>query len=421
LGEQDMTTDPYSGKKPTGDVQITKQNLADYGFACFHQQGACQIRNGFWTRKISLNGEQKSIFQNFKVPEAFCIELSSGEKLTTSDYFEIQASKAPIQAMALLAQRAGWNQTIPDLEAMIRVASDGVFIASYRFNNQEIPLGSGVSLTVNEDYCWIGMILVHPELRRQGIARAIMNACLQHARMIQKKSVIGLDATPLGKQVYDSLGFKDSFTIWRSVIPTHIQPPDMPGFDGESFDIKLVINYLESKNYIERLQIIGLLSNIPDSKNISFITSDGVKGFVMSRPGRLKPFIGPLIADSADVALILLKMILNYWKDLGHENVFMDIPELHLHNSVFHINEHEAMADKLDIPAKPVRSFIRMYHLVNTDDLKASSGIGNFKLSINQSTFRKSQSSYDITTAFMQKEKLEIVPIMFGTSGPEWS
>lgn len=419
-----MTIDPHLKENDSDYILISHDNLAKFGFACFHQHGDCNIKDGFWAREveISVGGSQGNLVQKFKIPEEHCIELSPTEKIVASDNFEIKDSADSQDTIASLLQRAGWNQTRADLDAMQSHCQDGIFIASYNFHNQKIPLGSGVSLPVSDDHAWIGMILVHPELRRQGIARSIMNACLEHARLVQGKSIIGLDATPLGKQVYHSLGFKDSFTIWRSHISTNIKSTDVLGHGLESLNLESLKVYLGKKDYTERWSIIKLLNEIPGSKSIMARTSDGIKGFIMSRPGRLNPFIGPLIADSHEVALLLMQHMMNYWKELRYEKVFMDIPEYHLKDSIFIHQEKSSNSIDHQISVKPVRSLIRMYQLVADNELKEnSSDLQNLKLSTSDLALKKAQDCHDVTAAFMKKEKQDVVPIMFGTSGPEWS
>ncbi len=49
-------------------------------------------------------------------------------------------------------------------------------------------------------------VLTLPEFQRQGLARAVMQRLIAHAREL-KLDYIGLDASPDGRHLYDSLGF----------------------------------------------------------------------------------------------------------------------------------------------------------------------------------------------------------------------
>jgi len=420
LAKQSMTTDSDSMDSKSDHIKLSSSNLSKYGFACFYRRGECKVEDDFWIREIeiSLGGVEGSVIQKFKIPAKLCVELRPTIKIVNSDRFKISATSSSLNSIELLLQRAGWNQTSEDLAFISNHNQKGIFIASFNYENQEIPLGSGVSLSVNNDLCWIGMILVHPELRRQGIARSIMNACLEHARHDQNKSIIGLDATPLGKQVYDSLGFKDSFTIWRCEIKTFVETKVNSDVAVVDLEFEPIKKYLQELNYPERLGIIEILKSLPGARNIMAIKKGRIIGFALSRPGRLKPFIGPLIADSDKVAMIILNEVLSSWEKSGHASVFMDIPEQHLQGSVFFNVESPTVSPK-QIPVNPVRSLVRMYQLVSIDEFENQTRLSPYSNS--QLALKKALDDYELTAAFMSKEKLKILPHMFGTSGPEWS
>ena len=364
------------------------------------------------------------------------------DKIIQSEYYTINSNVFTIGAIQLLSERAGWNQTKADLESLIsharlpaRQGNEGMRMATYYFQNQNVPLGSGIALPLSDELSWIGMILVHPELRRQGIARSIMNSCLEHARIIQKKAIVGLDATPQGKQVYDSLGFKDSYKIWRSDISTDLEYQSVQTVELEHFRLEAIKDYLERKNNTERFQIVELLSNLPDSKNIMAVSDGIVSGFAMSRPGRVKPFIGPIIADSDGIALSLLNRILAYWKSIGYAHAFIDVPEQHIGQELFFIDENETSnaSKKPQIFINPIRSFVRMYQLISESELeeilqiylshRPPAGEAG-QASMNEASkkaLEKAKDSYEKTLAYMEKEKREIVPSMYAIGGPEMS
>ena len=66
------------------------------------------------------------------------------------------------------------------------------------------------------------MMLVHEKYRRQGIAKALINTCLEHLHS-RKIRCIKLDATPTGKLVYSQLGFRDEWSFHRWQRESHAQ------------------------------------------------------------------------------------------------------------------------------------------------------------------------------------------------------
>ncbi len=402
-------------------VIISEKNLSTYGFACFHYAEELRSQDNHWLREITLNvgdaKENKPIL--FKIPVSLLIELSKKEKIVNQENYNIGENDSPVAAVKLLSERVGWNQTISDLEHIYKNADNGYRLATYSFKNQKITLGSGLSLPISEDISWIGMILVHPELRRQGVARSIMHSCLAHARLNQNKTIIGLDATPQGKQVYDSLGFVDSYKLWRSEIATDLMHPSNSMVEMRLFDLDVVKKYLIRKDNIERFQITTLLANLPNSKNLLAISDGSVTGFIMSRPGRLKPLIGPFIADSNEVAFELLNTALKHWNSLGYSHVFIDVPEYHIgEGSIFSNNERVSFKpENLKISIRQLRSFVRMYQLISEKEVH--------KYMMNSESealvLQKVMDGYEKTLAYMEKEKKDIIPNMYAIGGPEMS
>lgn len=396
-------------------ILITKENLEKYGFSCFYYEEEKPTED-FIIREVVLafGGKNENFIRKFRIPSSLVIQLSKHLKITKNPSFQISRDSTAMNAIKLLSERAGWNQSAADLKLMITHGPENIFLATFTYENQRIPFGSGVSLSVNENICWIGMILVHQELRRQGIARSMMLACLSNARKVQQKSIIGLDATPEGKQVYEALGFKDSFAIRRSVISTHLKKDQLSANAPTPFDLEMVASYLKMKDYSEKIEIIEMLEKLPEAKNIILLRDGKVQGFAMSRPGRLKPFIGPLFADNPETAKMLLMYLLRHWSKTGYEEVLMDIPDLHFSvGAIFEKSQKSASAGLQQIPVQPVRSFMRMYQLISANDKNS--------IDIDQEVRQHAIQSYMLTLDFMNKERSKIAPVMFGTAGPEWS
>ncbi len=409
-------------------ITLSIENLASYGFACFYNREESGVENEYWLREIELSVGTKNKPQIIKIPKNLLVEISKENKIIKWGNYKINFNIPSIDPIKLLSERAGWNQTLADLQAMKAHRKNGYILAVYYHKDQGITLGSGLSLPVSVDMSWIGMILVHPELRRQGIARSIMNSCLIHARINQNKSIVGLDATEQGKQVYDQLGFKDSYKIWRSDISTNLEIQANQGVALKPLSLESIKSYLQRKNNEERFQIAELLDGLPNSKNIMAVSGGRVSGFVMSRPGRLKPFIGPLIADSDKVALSLLSHVLKHWKTMGFALAFIDIPEYHIgQGSIFIHEDHSSNPSKKpQFYIKKLRSFIRMYQLISESegDKNLQKALPRQQAGMNKKSkiaLNKAVEGYEKTMTFMEKERREILPSMYAIGGPEMS
>ncbi len=69
-----------------------------------------------------------------------------------------------------LVEAAGWNQTVSDWQRVIEYQPRGCFQASIDAQ----LVGTVTSTAYGNDLAWIGMMLVDPAMRRQGIGRALM-------------------------------------------------------------------------------------------------------------------------------------------------------------------------------------------------------------------------------------------------------
>jgi GNAT superfamily N-acetyltransferase len=109
-----------------------------------------------------------------------------------------------------LCRFAGWNQVRSHWEILLALSAEGVFAAEVDGRVR----GTASTVNYGTRTAWIGMILVHPDFRRRGIATCLMNRCVARLRSERVES-IKLDATDLGRPVYLRLGFKDERPIYR--------------------------------------------------------------------------------------------------------------------------------------------------------------------------------------------------------------
>ena len=240
------------------------------------------------------------------------------------------------------------------------------------------------------------------------------------------KSVIGLDATQQGLQVYQSFGFKSSFKIWRATIKTDTELSYresikiQPASSVESFS-----DLLAGTNLYAKLEGLQLTQNLhPEGAWVAVFKGKSV-GLVMTRPGRVKPFVGPLLAITPDIAKILLEHCLSYWNRKGYHEVFLDIPEKHF-DSASRIKKSEDLQNPgecvLSQDLQVVRGFDRMYQLVSENDF--------IKLTENNSLpkpwgdqveiLEHAKKSFQETTDYMKNEA-QTLKYLYATGGPEMS
>ncbi|PYJ86098.1 MAG: GNAT family N-acetyltransferase [Verrucomicrobia bacterium] len=217
---------------------------------------------------------------------------------------------------------ARWNQTLDDWQRFLATEPDGCFLAEWN----GAPAGTATTTVYGPDLAWIGMMLVHPEYRRRGIGRALLRRCIEHLRG-RGVRCIKLDATPLGKKVYDDLGFKDEWTltrweclrchprgtvldsrirIWRDSDARSIDP-----LDSEAFGVP---RNKTARALAQQSRCALVLESQPGSL--------AAYGFI--RSGSQALYLGPLAAGSAEAGVHLVEALV---AQSAGQKIFWDIPD----------------------------------------------------------------------------------------------
>lgn len=391
--------------------------------------------------RFSTERDVEIIFRSGKkikviVPENMKISLDPNIKIAHTDSFVLEQISGHEDTMKLLTMRAGWNQNDRDIMRLVSYEPEGAFVGKIKTKDYEIPVSTCAVLPVGLHHTWIGMILVHPELRRQGIANIMMQHCIQYA--LKKNKVInGLDATPLGNTVYWAVGYVDSYRIWRSFY-------ELEEFSEKDYDkihvrkvtekdLPDIIRY-DAECFLPREQIIRALYN--DSEGVAYVYRDDngtVRGYVLGRPGRIRVFVGPFMAENDDIAIHLLTAISQEYYKKGEKTAFIDTPEEKFNDpgvydkKVFD-QEKKPSQHRLIKSIKPVRDFTRMYQVVNEEyaEKLLKQFIEHENLSKGhplairfEEMIYKAVKNYTQSLAFMEYEKKVLQKKLYGTTGPE--
>lgn len=202
---------------------------------------------------------------------------------------------------------AGWNQTPADWERFVELSPQGCLAAEVEGR----PVATATTVRYGSDIAWIGMILVHPDFRRRGIARILMEHCIELLRAAKVRS-IKLDATPEGREVYLRLGFKDEFGITRFA---------REGGEAKNF---------ETSTYASRITDLDqkafgagrgeLLKRLADAGRLLAPSEDA---FGLIRPGARADYIGPVAAPNLESAKDLIAQLASS----ADRSVYCDIPD----------------------------------------------------------------------------------------------
>ena len=230
---------------------------------------------------------------------------------------------------------AGWNQTLTDWRRFMSLEPDGCFVAEW---DDELA-GTATTTCYGQDLAWIGMVLVHPDFRRRGLGKALLEHCITYLRNEKKIRCVKLDATPEGQPLYEKLGFSAEWSLKRWVGNGGGQTKNCP-------HDKISSDSLQLDRDIFGADRSALLKSLDDGGLATRVKDDG--SFGLMRPGMKATYLGALSpADETSGAAIARELI----ECAPKEPVFWDLPDA---------NEHAtSLAAELGFEAK--RDLLRMY------------------------------------------------------------
>jgi GNAT superfamily N-acetyltransferase len=216
-----------------------------------------------------------------------------------------------------LKEAAGWNQLEADWRRLIDLDPDHDFVAEL----DGTPVGTVTACRFGP-VAWIAMMVVDQRFRSRGIGRALMAEALS---ALDSRGVLSvrLDATPLGRPLYESFGFalETTFTRFQGTLAPADGASGVPLVpDADVLPRICALDRSVTGTDRERL-LCRLAAEHPESLAIVSETA-GVTGFLMSRPGALARQIGPCITQPESGSLLFDEARRRY----AGESVFIDIP-----------------------------------------------------------------------------------------------
>jgi GNAT superfamily N-acetyltransferase len=118
-------------------------------------------------------------------------------------------TEADIPLGMRLKTQAGWNQTETDWRRFLRMQPDGCFVAQW--GGQDVAT---TTTCIFGSVGWIAMVLVDTQYRHRGIGTRLVQHALEFLDERQI-STARLDATALGRPVYERLGFVAEYELMR--------------------------------------------------------------------------------------------------------------------------------------------------------------------------------------------------------------
>ncbi len=216
---------------------------------------------------------------------------------------------------------AGWNQTLHDWRRFLEMSPEGCVLAEWNGS----AAGTATTLCYGPELAWIGMVLVHPEMRRRGIGRALLNHCIALLRGHGVRC-IKLDATPAGRQVYDALGFQSEWTLarWQHPGPRVTLPAHARLRPWQAADFPLVASLDATAFGVSREKLVTALAAQSRGVFLPEAAPGSMAGYGFIRPGSRASYLGPVVASSDEAGIQIVQALLAHTTG---EPVFWDIPD----------------------------------------------------------------------------------------------
>jgi hypothetical protein len=151
-------------------------------------------------------------------------------------------------------------------------------------------------------FAWIGMVLVNPATRRQGIGRGLLQQALE---ILSKEKTVKLDATPAGREVYLKLDFRDEYALTRMLLDKIVldRLSVSPASPLQKKDIKEVLEFDRGVFGSDRAFVLNWLHD--GAPEFAFVTreNDNITGYCFGRYGHDFTHIGPVIAVDVERAI----------------------------------------------------------------------------------------------------------------------
>ena len=205
-------------------------------------------------------------------------------------------TETDIPAGMRLKDIAGWNQTEAEWRIFLNAGRNGCFVAEV----DGIVRGTAATIVYGGRFAWVSMVLVDPEYRGHGIGTTLLSKCIEYLDSI-RVPCIKLDATPLGKPIYEKLGFTSEYELERWTLKRRKDDlPDRRQMDpDESMPAPLLERVLQADREAfgaDRSAILRALDLARPHFTDSVWNMGRMEGYAFGRRGSFADHLGPWIA-----------------------------------------------------------------------------------------------------------------------------
>lgn len=219
-----------------------------------------------------------------------------------------------------LVHLAGWNQTGADWHRFLKASPEGCFVAEVDAR----VCGTATTISYQDRFAWIGMVLVDPEFQNRGIGTQLLKKAVGY---LDRRGIrtLKLDATPQGQPLYTKLGFVTEYQIERWILqrpPGNVAGREKTRFSHLTGD-QFALIFAEDRDVFgaDRSFLLRSLHDESQDFAMSIFDPGEPQGYAFGRRGAFADHLGPWIAQSRAVAE---KLLLEFLGRSTRETVLVD-------------------------------------------------------------------------------------------------
>lgn len=216
-------------------------------------------------------------------------------------------TRTDIPAGIRLKEIAGWNQTAADWERFLNASPEGCFVAEVGGK----VCGTATTISYEKRFAWVGMVLVDPEYRSQGIGTKLLERAIEYLDT-SKIPTVKLDATPLGRPLYEKLGFVAEYDIERWTLKrlagqgANASLRELPA-SLSSEALEVICKADRDIFGADRSSLLKSLHEAEPAFSASLSNAGGLSGYAFGRRGSFADHLGPWMSRDAETARRLLE------------------------------------------------------------------------------------------------------------------
>ncbi len=236
-----------------------------------------------------------------------------------NDHFSIRRMRADEIRIAVdWAAREGWNPGLHDAQTFHQADPNGFFVGE--IDGLAVAVGSAV--VYDDDFAFCGLYIVHPDFRGQGYGFALTQ---ERLRYVGERNA-GIDGVVENIPIYQRIGYRLAYHNMRFQGTADSEPiADAAIVPLTQVPFSTVAAYDRNCFPAERSRFLNAWIHQADAKALAFLENGQLRGYAVRRQCIEGHKIGPLFADSLDVAE---RLFLALQQDIHGASIYLDITEI---------------------------------------------------------------------------------------------